>query len=410
MNTQRRAAEWLRDSGPVLVTAALLLAASVPLTAQDRSRARPNDSSGSGGRQAVPRSGGSSGSSSGGGDRPSPSYTPPSPSPQGDSRSDSEPPRRTARPSPRDGEPQRQPPSRYDRGGDNGHGHGGHHNDSWYYNRGHHSIYGSYFGWGWGGWGGWGWWGPSYYPYYDPYYYGGGYPRHSYGRGDELGALDLDVSPGRTQVYLDGQYIGKVDAFDGWPQHLWLEKGTYDLAFYLDGYKTVARQVSVYPGVVMSFEDSMEPGDAVRPEDLVTKTHDRRDDRLRNERDQQQRADRGDSRDDRGDDSDWRDRVRRDRERRGPEARRSDSSRIDAREEPGRVRMKIEPEDASVYLDGRFLGTGDELGELHRGLLVDPGEHRLAVVRPGHKSEETEFSIESGQEIELEVELETSGR
>jgi len=54
-------------------------------------------------------------------------------------------------------------------------------------------------------------------------------------------------------------------------------KGTYDVAFYLDGYKTVARQISIYPGNVIDIDDRMESGPSVRPEDLATKTHERRD-------------------------------------------------------------------------------------------------------------------------------------
>ncbi|HKH46080.1 MAG TPA: PEGA domain-containing protein [Thermoanaerobaculia bacterium] len=83
-----------------------------------------------------------------------------------------------------------------------------------------------------------------------------------------VGRLDLDVSPGRTQVYLDGQYLGIVDRYDGWPSYLWLEKGTYDLVFYLDGYKTLVRRVTIYPGAVLGLEDRLEPGPSVRPEDL----------------------------------------------------------------------------------------------------------------------------------------------
>lgn len=85
---------------------------------------------------------------------------------------------------------------------------------------------------------------------------------------DFLGALDLDVSPGRTQIYLDGQYVGIVDQYDGWPSYLLLEQGTYELVFYLDGYRTLVRRVTVYPRTKLGVEDRLEPGPSVRPEDL----------------------------------------------------------------------------------------------------------------------------------------------
>jgi hypothetical protein len=102
-------------------------------------------------------------------------------------------------------------------------------------------------------------------------YRSGQVPWRRFGPGsrDDMGALDLDVSPGRTQVYLDGQKIGTADDFDGWPRYLRLPKGRYEIVFYLDGYKTLVRQVTVYPGLVIDVDDRMEPGASIRPEDLL---------------------------------------------------------------------------------------------------------------------------------------------
>ena len=75
------------------------------------------------------------------------------------------------------------------------------------------------------------------------------------------------------------------------------------------------------------------------------------------------------------------------------------------------LRLSVEPEDASIYLDGQFVGTGSDLSLLQAGLPVAPGTHRLAVVRPGHRAVEKEFDVKAGGEIELEIELESgSGR
>src|SRR4029077_10516594 len=124
------------------------------------------------------------------------------------------------------------------------------------------------------------------YPYYDPYYYHPGYYDGGYGGGyggydrSEPGAPDLDVSPGNTHVFVNGEDLGIVDKYDGWPGYLWLPRGTYDVAFYLDGYKTIARQITVSPGSVLDIDDKMEHGTSVRPEDLGSKTHERRDSRI----------------------------------------------------------------------------------------------------------------------------------
>jgi hypothetical protein len=354
MTILNRAAVWLSDHGSIVLgCAVLLLATSVSLGAQDRSNARPSNS-GDHGRVAAPRSGGDSSAVG------STSSTPP----------------RTAQRAPRDRTPSRQPSARSDRGSrGGGHHHSGH-------------VFSRHYPYWYGGW--WGWWG------WDPYwaYPTRPYPHRTYrGGGYDAGALDLDVSPARTQVYLDGERVGTVDNFDGWPQYLWLEEGTYDLVLYLDGYKTLARQVTIYPGVVQGMNDELEPGPSTRPEDIPSTSTERRDERLRRERELQ--AETADA------DEDWRDRVRRERYR-------TDEGVRDVRREAGHLRLSIEPADASVYLDGRFVGTADELSSLSAGLLVDPGEHTLSVVRPGHKAVDRELTVDPGEELEVEVELEDS--
>jgi hypothetical protein len=82
------------------------------------------------------------------------------------------------------------------------------------------------------------------------------------------------------------------------------------------------------------------------------------------------------------------------------------SAELDTRTTPGRVRLSVAPADASVYLDGRLLGSGDELARLHAGLVVEAGSHLIEVVRPGYATERREFAVEEGAEVELEVLLE----
>ncbi|HRC88363.1 MAG TPA: PEGA domain-containing protein, partial [Thermoanaerobaculia bacterium] len=72
----------------------------------------------------------------------------------------------------------------------------------------------------------------------------------------------------------------------------------------------------------------------------------------------------------------------------------------------GRLKLSLIPSDATVYLDGHFLGTATELSRLHAGLLLDAGSHRLEIVRPGYKSVEKRVNVRAGEEIELEIQLE----
>jgi hypothetical protein len=252
----------------------------------------------------------------------------------------------------------------------------------------------SWYPWGWWGWGWWGvwdpWYGPGYYPGGGPYYY----PEQVR---PTMGALDLDLRPEEVQVWLDGTLIGIADHFDGWPRYLWLDQGTYDLVFYLPGYQTLARQYTIYPGVIIDVEDRMQSGEAVRPEDLVSQSTERRDERL------ERRAERGETTPAPGDTDEpaWRDRVRAERE--GAEG---EEPYLDARAEPARLHLQVSPQDAAIYLDGRFVGTGDELVDVRAGMIVDPGEHEIEVVRPGYASKTRTFTAEAGEEVEMTVELE----
>lgn len=274
------------------------------------------------------------------------------------------------------------------------HDHHGRHHGSYYGRYGWWGYRDPYYYWPW-------WWGGGPYYYYPPYYYEPGYrygSGYGYGYDRDSGALDLDVSPERAEVYVDGQRVGRADDFDGFPTYLWLPKGTYDVVIYLPGFETISRQYSVYAGVVIDVEDTMQRGESRRPEELVSKSTVNREERLRRNREREEAVER---RDDGRDDEDRSD----DGDRRYEAPREA----YDTRGEPGRLSLTLEPSDASVYLDGRFLGTADDLARLHSGLILDAGKHRLEVVRPGYESKTVEFEVEPGEEARVSVELEESG-
>jgi hypothetical protein len=270
------------------------------------------------------------------------------------------------------------------------HGHGGHGTviigSGWYWDP---WYYGPSYGWGWG-WGPWWWgWGPAAVRYDGPY-----------ASRAEYGALDLDLSPDDVEVYVDGERVGTVDEYDGWPTYLWLPRGTYDVVFYRQGYGTLARQYSIYGGQVIGVNDRLERGESVRPEDLQSTSTVNRDERLRRNRERQEAAARQEP---------WRDRASRedygDEDELYAEREEGDDDE-DGPREMARLRLTIEPEDASLYLDGNFLGSAREIANLSAGLVVPAGRHRLEVVRPGYLPEEVAFEGEAGEELELEVELE----
>ncbi len=249
-------------------------------------------------------------------------------------------------------------------------GHHGHHG----YYRGHYRPY-------------------RYYPYRYPHvytYYRDGALRH-------YGGINLKVKPKKTtQVYVDGNYAGVAGNFDGWPEYLWLDasrgpasRGTnsYQLIFYNPGYETVVRQVEIRPGVVIKIHQEMQPGESIPPEELSTaRPRSRAPAPPRHER--QAAPERTPA-------------VPRERATPAP------PEVLDARQQPARLKLSVAPADASVYLDGHFLGVAGKIGEQRSGILIDPGEHRIEIVRPGYTSQELRFDAEPRGEVKLEVELET---
>ena len=359
----------------------LVLAVALPAAGQ-ASRTRPQDDRGSGGAPAA---------------SPAPSAPPSAPSST---------PGTTSRPTPRSGGPavDTRPPgstgggvigvdnrTRRPGGYYPGYYPGRYYSDYWYPYR---------YSWWLGYWGWYGWPYPYYpYPHTVPYYGygGGGYPYEPAYYGSRvrpsMGALDLDLKPGDTQIWLNGQLIGTADSFDGWPQYLWLEEGDYHFVFFYPGRRTIAREYKVYPGVVIDVEDRLEEGESTPPEELFPVPTARREARLRDNDETRRRAEAEAA-------ADWRQRAEAIRAR---EAREADEALGDAKF--GSVVLDIEPRDSSVYIDGRFVGTAEELARLPNGITVEPGEHEIQVVRPGHGPETTTFDIEHGEEVTFRTRL-----
>lgn len=375
---------------PILTTAssALALAGAIALWPADAAAAGRNHSDPASGRDSS-RGSGSPSSRSAPAPSPSPSPSVAPSSPAGDTR-----PSPGVRPGRINDDARGQGTysrGSHRRGGSRGH-YGGHYGG---YYGGYGSYYGAY------GYYPWGWFGFRAFPYsYWGDYYGSPYghtvvyPNNRYG---DAGALDMDVSPERAEVYIDGQRIGKADDFDGFPSLLWLDRGTYDVAIYLDGFRTIARQVTIYPGLIIDVEDRMERGESVRPEDLPTRTHVRRDARIQEDREREAEVDARDR-----DYRDWRAR----RAGAAPAAQPTDNREGgEIAGDSAAVRIEVEPSDASVYLDGRFVGTGSELARLPGGIVVEPGDHQVEVVRPGHQPQRRSFAVRAGEALDLEVEL-----
>jgi hypothetical protein len=127
---------------------------------------------------------------------------------------------------------------------------------------------------------------PDYYPYAVPYavpsypaqsypapygYPNTGYPQE-YQQGSvnvqpgvtpgptNSGGVSFEVNPPTAQVFVDGQYVGTVESFDGTKQPLTLGAGSHRLELRADGYQTVSFDVQVLAGQVIPYRGDMQPG------------------------------------------------------------------------------------------------------------------------------------------------------
>ncbi|MGC8917214.1 MAG: PEGA domain-containing protein [Thermoanaerobaculum sp.] len=203
----------------------------------------------------------------------------------------------------------------------------------------------------------------------------------------DLAVVDTDVSPEHALVYLDGQLIGTADDFDGNPDYLYLKPGHYTLEFALAGYESHRVEIDAQPGryFPLDFKLARKPGEKPapwydRPEGLpVARVFGK-----------------------------------------GPEPSKTPKPRPDPslrpelapkprpespREGKAALRFAVEPANAAVYLDGEFVGTGEELAHMVRGLAVEPGVHRVEVLAPGYGAERREVTVEAGQELHVQVTL-----
>lgn len=279
---------------------------------------------------------------------------------------------------------------------------------------------------GWWGWG-WGW----YYP--GPYYYPGSYGR--YGASGRFEVVKTDVSPEEARLYLDGRLIGTADDFDGWPDYLYLARGHYRLEFRLEGYESQTVEVDATPGTRIDLNNKlkrtsgpkgtydgpkiehvqrfwgkrrnatspMRPGGYGEDDRRYDNDRDRTAQAAPYEGDEDEDSDMGSGqpqsvapppRNAPAPSQDWRDGDR------APDATvRNTTDRV-------RLRLKVEPADAAVYLDDRFIGTAEEVNSLDRGIAVTPGRHTVTISRPGFKERSKQIEVKAGDNPSLELSLE----
>jgi hypothetical protein len=238
------------------------------------------------------------------------------------------------------------------------------------------------------------------------YGYGGERTPARYGR---YAIVKTDVSPEEAQVFLDGKYIGTADDFDGIPDYLYLGAGKYHVEFRLPGYELLETDLDVTRGQRLSLDQKLklEPGKSALDQFLpagkgtplgrvFTKGGPEGEAAPAPRRAQQpyERPSDGGS----------------DRDVAASESEESVDLRVEPLPRPAghraRMRFKVTPEDAAVYVDDKYLGAGEDLAANPRGVVTDPGTHTITVTRPGYKSKTVDVTVRVGSPVDVVVELE----
>ena len=239
---------------------------------------------------------------------------------------------------------------------------------------GHHSRV--YVGVGFGG--GWG-----YYPYYDPFWYGGPYYSSFYygppayrvaAYHPSSGAVETDLRPKKALVSLDGTPMGQARDFSGPWDLMILRKGTHTLEFSAPGYMTLRVTLDVRNGGYYHIKDRLVEGDGMDPRSSPPAA------------------------------------AAEEAPAEGEFAVESDLQEEPAPAPPalqrGLLHLRVTPADAAVYLDGEFLAKGDELARLHGSIPVARGDALLEVLRPGYKQQTLAVTVDGDEPTRVRVDLE----
>jgi hypothetical protein len=202
--------------------------------------------------------------------------------------------------------------------------------------------------WGWVG-PPWGWWYAGW-----PYYVPAARPDPS-----APGFVETDVRPKKADVLVDGEFVGQARDYNGTWNLLWLPPGDHVLDFRKDGYMTRRYHVRLRPGGGVRLTEPLQRGSGLDP-----------------------------------------------RSSESPPPLAAPARKEGGTLERGLLRLRVEPGDAAIYLDGEFLARADELDRLHGALSVATGMHRIEVVRPGFASRTLEIDVGADEPARVELTLE----
>jgi hypothetical protein len=199
------------------------------------------------------------------------------------------------------------------------------------------------------------------------------------GFGYELtGEVRIQVAPRDAEVFVDGYLAGVVDDFDGFFQRLRLPVGGHQIVIFLDGHRTIARDLYIQPGSshrIRLAMDRLGPGEVAEPPPSPDEVVLPGDPAMPPAP--------------------------------GIPTRSPATDPPPAREYFGAIALRLTPEDATIRVDG-------EPAEVTRrdGLVVirlPAGEHRIEISREGYRTYTETVLIQRGRTLTIPVALVRGG-
>jgi len=210
--------------------------------------------------------------------------------------------------------------------------------------------------------------------------------------GPELAVVSTDIRPKDARLYLDDRFVGRARYLDGRPGYLYLEPGAYHLELRLDGYQTLALDLTAEAGCRFDLKHRLQRVKGTARE----KTSDgygkgKPFNRVFSPEKSPEQVERGLAA--------------------GPDpALRPDlgaeTSKTTASSQLGAaLKLSVKPASATVAIDGKFVATATELDRMEGPLAVSVGNHVIEFAAPGHETALRNVELNDGDVIELSVDL-----
>jgi hypothetical protein len=172
------------------------------------------------------------------------------------------------------------------------------------------------------------------------------------------GFIGLNVIPADADLGVDGTVIGKALKFSDASGLLPLMPGPHAITLSRDGYKTASFTVNVIPQKTIELDITMD----VLPQGVTTNAVEQ-----------------------------------------------PPTYKLDL-DKTGYLAVKVEPQDASIYIDDTFYGITSRFSGPDSSIVLRSGNHKVDIIRPGYKShtEIVEIKNDGAKEISIKLDKEQS--